>query len=83
MEISGAWAQWRSSKGEVVSIPTPPEPKIKKTAQKHTTRKIEDQADSHQLYDTNRGRHKEIHSDNTGAEGTITDGVNKFLNWWI
>ena len=39
LEISGAWAQWRSSKGEVVSIPTPPEPKIK-SAQKRTTRKM-------------------------------------------
>ena len=32
LEISGAWAQWRSSKGEVVSIPTPPEPKIKSSS---------------------------------------------------
>ena len=30
LEISGAWAQWRATKGEVVSIPSPPEPKIKK-----------------------------------------------------
>ena len=29
LEISGAWAQWRSSKGEVVSIPTPPAEKVK------------------------------------------------------
>ena len=32
LEISGAWAQWRSSKGEVVSIPTPPEEKIKSSS---------------------------------------------------
>ena len=29
LEISGAWAQWRSSKGEVVSIPTAPAEKVK------------------------------------------------------
>ena len=28
LEISGAWAQWRSSKGEVVSIPTAPAEKV-------------------------------------------------------
>jgi len=32
LEISGAWAQWRSSKGEVVSIPTPPDEKIKSSS---------------------------------------------------
>ena len=32
LEISGAWAQWRSTKGEVVSIPTPPEEKIKSSS---------------------------------------------------
>ena len=44
LEISGAWAQWRSSKGEVVSIPTPPEPKIKSSSKAHNT-KNEDQAE--------------------------------------
>ena len=44
LEISGAWAQWRSSKGEVVSIPTPPEPKIKSSSKAHN-KKNEDQAD--------------------------------------
>ena len=44
LEISGAWAQWRSSKGEVVSIPTPPEPKIKSSS-KANNKKNEDQAD--------------------------------------
>ena len=29
LEISGAWAQWRSSKGEVVSIPTAPAENVK------------------------------------------------------
>ena len=32
LEISGAWAQWRSSKGEVVSIPTAPEEKVKSSS---------------------------------------------------
>ncbi len=32
LEISGAWAQWRSSKGEVVSIPTAPAEKIKSSS---------------------------------------------------
>ena len=32
LEISGAWAQWRSSKGEVVSIPTAPQEKIKSSS---------------------------------------------------
>ena len=44
LEISGAWAQWRSSKGEVVSIPTPPEPKIKSSSKAHN-KKNEDQVE--------------------------------------
>lgn len=32
LEISGAWAQWRSTKCEVVSIPNAPEPKIKSSS---------------------------------------------------
>ena len=32
LEISGAWAQWRSSKGEVGSIPTPPAEKVKSSS---------------------------------------------------
>lgn len=32
LEISGAWAQWRSSKGEVVSIPQAPDEKIKNSS---------------------------------------------------
>ncbi len=32
LEISGAWAQWRSSKGEVVSIPTAPSEKVKSSS---------------------------------------------------
>ena len=29
LEISGAWAKWRSEKGEVLSIPEPLSPKVK------------------------------------------------------
>ena len=32
LEISGAWAQWRFSKGEVVSIPQAPDEKIKSSS---------------------------------------------------
>jgi len=32
LEISLAWAQWRSSKGEVVSIPTAPAEKVKSSS---------------------------------------------------
>ena len=32
LEISGAWAQWRSLKGEVVSVPTAPEEKVKSSS---------------------------------------------------
>ena len=35
LEISGAWAQWRSTKGEVVSIPQAPEEKIKSSSKAH------------------------------------------------
>ena len=59
LEISGAWAQWRSSKGEVVSIPTPPEPKIKSSS-KANNKKNEDQAE-----DTNEESADEV---NKGEE---------------
>ena len=52
LEISGAWAQWRSSKGEVVSIPTPPEPKIKSSS-KANNKKNEDQAEDTNEESTN------------------------------
>ncbi len=32
LEISGAWAKWRSEKGEVLSIPQAPTPKVKTRA---------------------------------------------------
>ena len=40
LEISGAWAQWRSTKGEVVSIPNAPESKVKSSS-KANNKKIE------------------------------------------
>ena len=40
LEISGAWAQWRSSKGEVVSIPQAPDEKIKSSS-KANKKKLE------------------------------------------
>ena len=54
LEISGAWAQWRSSKGEVVSIPTPPEPKIKSSSKAHN-KKNEDQAEDTNEESTDEG----------------------------
>ena len=54
LEISGAWAQWRSSKGEVVSIPTPPEPKIKSSS-KANNKKNEDQAEDPNEESTDEG----------------------------
>ena len=43
LEISGAWAQWRSTKGEVVSIPNAPEAKLKSSS-KANNKKIEAEA---------------------------------------
>ena len=45
LEISGAWAQWRSTKGEVVSIPSAPEPKIKSSS-KANNKKNEAEAEA-------------------------------------
>lgn len=44
LEISGAWAQWRSSKGEVISIPQAPEEKIKSSS-KANKKKLEENSD--------------------------------------
>ena len=44
LEISGAWAQWRSSKGDVVSIPQAPDEKIKSSS-KANKKKIEASAE--------------------------------------
>ena len=58
LEISGAWAQWRSSKGEVVSIPTPPEPKIKSSS-KANNKKNEDQPEDTNEESTDEGNEGE------------------------
>ena len=47
LEISGAWAQWRSSKGEVVSIPQAPDEKIKNSS-KANKKKLEASAEESQ-----------------------------------
>ena len=41
LEISGAWAQWRSTKGEVVSIPKAPEAKIKSSSKANNKKQEE------------------------------------------
>ncbi len=35
LEISGAWSQWRATKGENLTIPTAPEEKIKSSSKAH------------------------------------------------
>ena len=47
LEISGAWAQWRSSKGEVVSIPQAPDEKIKSSS-KANKKKLDASAEESQ-----------------------------------
>ena len=44
LEISGAWAQWRSSKDEVISIPQTPDEKIKSSS-KANKKKLEASAE--------------------------------------
>ena len=56
LEISGAWAQWRSTKGEVVSIPKAPEPKIKSSS-KANIKKTE--AEVEEVSDTSEGSEEE------------------------
>jgi small subunit ribosomal protein S16 len=60
LEISGAWAQWRSTKGEVVSIPKAPEPKIKSSS-KANIKKTEAaaEADVEEVSDTSEGSEEE------------------------
>ena len=60
LEISGAWAQWRSTKGEVVSIPKAPEPKIKNSS-KANIKKTEAAAEAEveEVSDTSEGSEEE------------------------
>ena len=56
LEISGAWAQWRSSKGEVVSIPTAPEEKIKSSSKANI--KKQEASNTSESEDTNEDSSK-------------------------
>jgi len=60
LEISGAWAQWRSTKGEVVSIPKAPEPRIKSSS-KANIKKTEAAAEAEveEVSDTSEGSEEE------------------------
>ena len=59
LEISGAWAQWRSSKGEVVSIPQAPDEKIKSSS-KANKKKLEASAEeSHEDSDEETSKEEE------------------------
>ena len=40
LEISGAWSQWRATKGEEVAIPKPPEQKIKSSSKAHNKQEV-------------------------------------------
>ena len=57
LEISGAWAQWRSTKGEVVSIPKAPEPKIKSSSKANI--KKNQAAAEEEVSDTSEGSEEE------------------------
>ena len=59
LEISGAWAQWRSTKGEVVSIPTPPETKIKSSSKANNKKNQAEAEVEAESADTNEGSEEE------------------------
>lgn len=62
LEISGAWAQWRSTKGEVVSIPKAPEPKIKSSSKaniKKNEAAAEAEVEVEEVSDTSEGSEEE------------------------
>jgi small subunit ribosomal protein S16 len=63
LEISGAWAQWRSSKGEVISIPQAPEEKIKSSS-KANKKKLEENSD-------------ETSSEEATSEGSADEATSK------
>ena len=63
LENSGAWAQWRSSKGEVISIPQAPEEKIKSSS-KANKKKLEENSD-------------ETSSEEGTSEGSADEGTSK------
>ena len=62
LEISGAWAQWRSTKGEVVSIPKAPEPKVKSSSKaniKKNEAAAEVEVEVEEVSDTSEGSEEE------------------------
>lgn len=61
LEISGAWAQWRSTKGEVVSIPKAPEEKIKSSSKANNKKQEEnlDEEGKDNSEDTNSDKEEE------------------------
>ena len=62
LEISGAWAQWRSTKGEVVSIPKAPEPKVKSSSKaniKKNEAAAEAEVEVEEVSDTSEGSEEE------------------------
>jgi small subunit ribosomal protein S16 len=63
LEISGAWAQWRSSKGEVISIPQAPKEKIKSSS-KANKKKLEENSD-------------ETSSEEATSEGSADEATSK------
>ncbi|MAB36534.1 MAG: 30S ribosomal protein S16 [Actinobacteria bacterium] len=60
LEISGAWAQWRSTKGEVVSIPKAPEPKVKSSSKANIKKnEAAAEAEVEEVSDTSEGSEEE------------------------
>ena len=60
LEISGAWAQWRSTKGEVVSIPKAPEPKVKSSSKANIKKnEATAEAEVEEVSDTSEGSEEE------------------------
>ena len=61
LEISGAWAQWRSTKGEVVSIPQAPEEKIKSSSKANKKQQEEnlDEENNNDSEEESSGREEE------------------------
>ena len=60
LEISGTWAQWRSTKGEVVSIPKAPEPKVKSSSKANIKKnEAAAEAEVEEVSDTSEGSEEE------------------------
>ena len=68
LEISGAWAQWRSSKGEVVSIPTAPEEKIKSSSKANKKKQEASEASEDESVEDESAK------DESARDGSARDG---------